>query len=280
MGQNFVSKYAYLAVIPALFAACPGVSAQSQAQPNPSPTYADIADVSDAAELVARAQIRKQALVEPERAPGLEPGFARLYIEARTQALLAGNAPVGDSLRYLVDVPLTFEGKVPKLKKQQVLLFARPVPGRPGEIQLVGKRAQLPWSEALEARVRPILSGLLAADAPPRIEGVRDAISVAGNLAGESETQIFLDTNGDGPVSLSVIRRPGMAPVWGVSWTEIVDQAARPPQRETLPWYRLACFLPDTLPARANLSRDGDSRQRANADYRYVLGELGQCPRS
>lgn len=280
MHRKIVSHYTYLAAPIAFFIAVAGASAQDFVPPANGPTYADIADVADAAEIVARVQIRKQATVEPERAPGLAPGHARLYIEARTQALLAGTSPLGDSLRYLVDVPLTPEGKVPKLKKQETLIFARTVPGRPGEVQLVGKRAHMLWSEALDARVRPILSGLLAADAPPHITGIRDVISVSGNLVGESETQIFLDTRNDGPVSITVIRRPGMAPVWGVSWSEIVDQAARPPQRDTLEWYRLACFLPGNLPARANLSRDSDSRRRAQEDYRYVLDQLGTCPRS
>ena len=58
-------------------------------------TYADIVDLADGAPLVLRAQIRKQATVEPERSPGLEPGFVRLYIEARTSALIAGSVPVG-----------------------------------------------------------------------------------------------------------------------------------------------------------------------------------------
>lgn len=280
MRGNIVSAYTYLAAPLALFGAATGVLAQESPPAQTGPTYADIADVADAAELVARVQVRKQAVVEPERAPGLQPGFARLYIEARTQALLVGGMPLGESLRYLVDVPLMPDGKAPKLKKQQMLIFARAVPSRPGEVQLVGKRAQMAWSEQLESRVRPILSGLLEADAPPSITGVRDVISVAGNLIGESETQIFLDTRNDGPVSVSVIRRPGMAPVWGVSWTEIVDQAARPPRPATLEWYRLACFLPGSLPAKVNLSRDTESRRRALEDYRFVLDQLGNCPRS
>jgi hypothetical protein len=70
-----------------------------------------------------------------------------------------------------------------------------------------------------------------------------------------------------------------MAPTWGVSWSEIVDQAARPPARDTLAWYRLACFLPAQLPASANLTRDGAARAPAAADYRYVLDQLGACPR-
>lgn len=242
-------------------------------------TYADIVDLADEAPLVLRAQIRKQATVEPERSPGLEPGFVRLYIEARTSALIAGNVPVGESLRYLVDVPLDAKGKAPKLKKQEVVLFARPVRGSADQLQLVDPRAQFAYSEAFEARLRPVLGELLAQDAPPKVTGIRDALAVEGTLVGESETQLFLDTANDGPVSITVVRRPGMEPRWGVSWTEIVDQAARPPRIGTLEWYRLACALPRTLPAEANLSRDAESRARAAEDYSYVISRLGACER-
>ena len=243
-------------------------------------TYADLADLSDAANLVLQVKIRKQAEVKPERAPGLSPGMARLYVEADTLALLTGNAPVGESVRYLVDVPRDAKGKAPKLKKQEMLLFAHPVPDRPDEVQLVGQGAQMRWTPELEARVRPILSALVSPEAPPIVTGVRDALSVEGNLVGESETQLFLSTRGDGPVSATIIRRPGQEPTWGVSFSEIVDQSAVPPQRDTLAWYRLACFLPQELPGEANLSRDADTRAQAAEDYRYMMTQLGPCPRN
>lgn len=256
------------------------LSAQSPAPAPAAPTFADLADLADAAGVVARVKVKDQAALGPERAGNVAPGHARLYIEAETVALLAGDVPLGQSLRYLVDVPLDARGKAPKLKKRELLVFARAVPGRPGELQLVGPTSQLPWSPDVEARLRPVLGELLAPDAPPRVNGVRDALSVEGNLVGESETQIFLSTASGDPVSLTVVRRPGMAPTWGVSWSEIVDQAARPPQRNTLQWYRLACFLPAQLPASANLSHDTEARSRTAADYRYVLDQLGPCPRS
>jgi len=243
-------------------------------------TYADMVDLADEAPLVVRAQIRRQATVEPERSPGLQPDFVRLYIEARTSALIAGNAPLGEALRYLVDVPLDAKGKPPKLKKQEVILFARPVAGSPAQLQLVDPRAQFAYSEAFEARLRPVLAELLAQDAPPRVTGIRDALAVEGTLVGESETQLFLDTENDGPVSVTVVRRPGQAPRWGVSWTEIVDQAARAPQPGTLEWYRLACSLPETLPETAILSRDANARALAADDYALVREDLGTCTRT
>ncbi|WBY16876.1 hypothetical protein PF049_01535 [Erythrobacteraceae bacterium WH01K] len=245
-----------------------------------APTYADLADLADGAPLVLKAEVKRQAQVKPERAPGLAPGHARLYLEAETLSLISGTVPVGESLKYLVDVPLDSRGKAPKLKKSEVILFARPVTGRASEIQLVNPSAQLMWSAQTEQRMRPILAELASADAPPRVTGIRDALSVAGNLVGESETQLFLDTEGRRPASITVTRRPDMEPAWGVSWTEIVDRAAMQPRPQSLRWYRLACFLPASLPADANLSSDNDDRQRAERDYAYVMQSLGPCPRN
>lgn len=243
-------------------------------------TYADLAGLADAAEVVVRAKVRKAIPLPPERAAGVTPAHARVYLEAETVGLIAGRAPLGQSLRYLVDVPLDAKGKVPKLKKREFIVFARPVPGRPDDLRLVDPTAHLPWDAGIEARLTPILAELAAPDAAPRVTGVRDALSVPGTLAGESETQVFLATPGGDPVSLTIVRRPGMAPAWGVSFSEIVDQAARPPQRDTLAWYRLACYLPAQLPAAANLAQDAASRARAQADYRLVIEQLGPCPRT
>lgn len=247
-------------------------------------TFADLAGLSDAADLVIRAQIRNQITLKPERAPGLAAGFARLYIEARTQALVSGNVPIGESLRYLVDVPLNAKGKAPKLKKQEVLLFARSASdsrgGSASQIQLVAPSAQLSYSLSLEERLRPILAELAAPDSPAQITGVRDALSVSGNLAGESETQIFLKTADSSPVSIAILRRPQQQPIWGVSWGEIIDQSARPPRPQTIGWYRLACNLPPSLPSGANLSRDRAQRMQAERDYRFVVAALGPCERT
>lgn len=273
-------------VVPALalLAAMP-VSALAAAPSAPAAqatgtTYADVADLADSAPLVLRAQVRKLSRVEDERAPGLRLGSARFYVEATTRALLTGQVPQGEALTYLVDLPLDARGKPPKLKKRDVLLFARPVSGRPGEIQLVARNAQLLWDPATEARLRSILTELLAAGAPGRITGVRELIHVQGNLAGEGETQIFLSTEDGSAASITVQRKPGAPPAWGASFSELIAELGNPPKRDTLAWYRLACFLPDVPPAGANLSETAASRAQAEADYRMVMGKLGPCERS
>ena len=141
---------------------------------DPGPTYADLVDLALAARLVGVVTVEQSIALEPERAPGLAAGEARLYLETRLVRL----------------------------------------------------------------------------------------VETAG-----------------APVSLTVIRRPGMAPAWGVSLGEIVDQSARPPAPETLAWYRLACGLPQTLPGDAFLQRDAASQAAARADYAFVLEALGPCAR-
>lgn len=242
--------------------------------------YADLADLADSAEMVLKAQVRKLSRVENERAGGLRPGWGRFYIQARTRALLIGQAPQGEALTYLVDLPLDTRGKPPAVKKKDVIVFARPVPGRPGELQLVAPDAQVLWNPAVEAQVRAILTELVAPDAPGRVTGVRELIHVPGNLAGEGETQIFLSTKQGAAASITVQSKPGAAPIWGASFSELLAQLGNPPRRDTLAWYRLACFLPAMPPAGANLSETPESKARAEADYRLVMAELGACERS
>jgi hypothetical protein len=71
-----------------------------------------------------------------------------------------------------------------------------------------------------------------------------------------------------------------MEPTWGISWSEIVDQAARPPEPQTVAWYRLACFLPARLPDAAILQRDAASRRQVEVDYRFIVEQLGTCSRT
>lgn len=262
---------ALVAAIPAPF----GAAAQVSASP-PAPDYVLLAGLADAAPQVLRVQIKKATVIDPARAPDVPPTMARMLVDAQVMNLIRGKAGVTESIRYLVDVPRDARGKVPKLKKAQFLLFARPG-SKPGEVQLINKDAQVAWNPAAEQQVRAIVTELVSPGAPPAIRGIREALHVRGNLQGEGETQIFLATVTGDPVSITVLRRPGLAARWAVSLTEIVDEAAAPPSRGTLLWYRLACFLPPQLPARAMVSNTPADNDLARRDYNFVLEQLGPC---
>jgi hypothetical protein len=136
------------------------------------------------------------------------------------------------------------------------------------------------WTAAADARVRRIAADVVAADAPPAVTGIGNAFHVPGALPGEGETQIFLTTADNRPVSLSVLRRPGEPPRWAVALSEIVDEAAAPPARDTLLWYRLACALPAALPDRSTASLEPAEAAIAREDYAYILAALGRCGRA
>lgn len=272
--------------IPTLIAAtaCVTLTAvDSSAQtPSPAPTYsyADLADRALIAPVAVIATITEAIRLKPEQAPGVAPGHARLYVEASANTLIRGAGGLPPMLSYLADVPLDARGKVPKLKGTQVLLLARPVPGKPGQLQLVTPDAQMPLTPELEQRVRVILTEALRSDAPPPITGITSAFHVDGTIPGEGETQIFLSTREHRPISLSILSRPGQERQWSVALGEIVDQAAKAPPKDSLLWYRLACSLPRELPAGATGDLEADAAQSARDDYGFVIEQLGPCTRN
>jgi hypothetical protein len=245
----------------------------------PSVAYADLVDLTLAGPVIADATIRSTTRIKGAEATGVAPGRQRLYIEADVTALVRGQAGLPPRIGYLFDALLDDRGRAPKLKKERVLIFARPVANLVDQVQLSAPDAMLPWSPATDARVRAIARAAVEADAPPAIVGIGNAFHVPGALPGEGETQIFLLAAGGRPVSLSILRRPGEQPRWAVALSEIVDEAAGPPARETLLWYRLACGLPRDLPASATAKLDPADATVATEDYRFVLTQLGECGR-
>ncbi|WP_298672046.1 hypothetical protein [uncultured Sphingomonas sp.] len=271
----------------AALAVSPGFPAFAQqraaplAEPGPiAPPYADMADLVIASPLVIDATIRSTSKIKPVEAPGLAPGATRFYVEADVNALIRGPGAIPPRIGYLLDAAPDGTGRIPKYKKSRVLLFARPVPGRGDQIQLVTPGAQLGWSPASDALARRITGEVLASDTPPVVIGVGNAFHVAGSLPGEGETQIFLRTADHRPVSLSILRRPGERPRWAVALSEIIDDAAAPPKPDTLLWYRLACGLPRELPDDSVASLSAADSAQAREDYRLVLERLGPCGRT
>lgn len=268
-------------VIASLLLTAPPVSAQNQ-KPNESMalSYADIADSVSVAPIVAVATITKAKRLKGELAVGVPEGQARFLVTAKLSALLRGTSGLPQRIEYLLDLPLDAKGRPPKVGNRKVVLAGTSVPGKPASIQLVSSRAQMDWSEAVEARARSIVTEAVATGAPPRIIGVGGAFHVRGSLPGESETQIFLKTVADQPVSLNILRRPGEDTRWAVALGEMIDDAAKAPAPGGLLWYRLACFLPPALPAASVADLDVDDAAAANADYRFVISALGPCGRT
>ncbi|QJB70878.1 hypothetical protein HF685_14475 [Parasphingorhabdus halotolerans] len=242
--------------------------------------YADLADLSANAPVIVQATVKKAVKVSPERAPNAPIGTERYYVEASTDALIRGRGGIPDVIRYVIDLPLDSRGRAPKIKRQTFIIFAQNGTGSAGNIQLVARDAQILWTPDRDARVRALVREIVRQDAPPTINGIVSAFHVPGTIIGEGETQIFLKTENGQPVSITILSRDGQKKRWAVSLGEIVDEAAKAPVRNSLLWYRLACFLPRDLPFEALEGVSPSNANQARLDYRMVIQDLGNCPRA
>jgi hypothetical protein len=255
---------------------------ESQSLPAaPALTYADLADLALAAPVAAHVRVRRADALSQREAPTVPAGHRRFLIEADLVALIRGTGGLPGRVSYLVDLPNDSRGRPARVRRgTEYLLLAAPVAGRAAELRLAARGAQLPFSAEAAARLRSILREATAANAPPRITGIGRAFHVPGSLPGESETQIFLQTADNRPISLNVLRRPGERPRWSVALGEMVDEAAETPRPDSLLWYRLACTLPPALPGSSLSEASADEARAIRADYRLVSEGLGRCVRN
>ena len=275
MKRNFLAVAALASAILATSA-----SAQNTVT-NPLLSYADMADLAAAAPVAAHVRVRDADALGAREAPNVRAGFRRFLIEADVVALIRGPGGIPAQVSYLIDLPNDSRGRPPRIgRRAEYLVLAQRVPNRPGELRLVAPDAQIPFTAEAAATLRGILRDSSAAGAAPRITGIGRAFHVPGSLPGESETQIFLQTADNRPISLNVLRRPGESPRWSVALSEIVDDAAAPPAPNSFLWYRLACTLPARLPREALSEAGADEAGAVQADYRLIMEGLGACTRT
>jgi len=272
-------------IILAMATALSAASAQP-ARPETTPqiqslSYADLADLATNAPVVAHLRVRDADLLGEREAPNVRAGFRRFLVEAEVIALIRGTGGIEGRVSYLVDLPSDSRGRPARIgRRAEMLVLATRVPNRPGELRLIAPDAQIPFTPALAETLRAILRDSTGPNAAPRITGIGRAFHVPGSLPGESETQIFLQTADNRPISLNVLRRPNQRPRWSVALSEIVDDAAGPPDPDTFLWYRLACTLPARLPPDALREAGADEAQAIQADYRVIMDGLGPCRRT
>jgi hypothetical protein len=259
-----------------------GQAAESQpVSASAAPTYADLADLAITAPIAAHVRLARVERLRESEAASAPSGHRRLLVDADIVALIRGPNGLPARIRYLVDLPNDSRGRPADLRRRsEWLILAARSPVRPTELRLAAPDAQLPYTPEAAERLRAILREASAANAPPRITGIGRAFHVPGSLPGESETQFFLQTESNRPISISVLRRPNEAPRWAVSLTEVIDEAAPSPSRDTLLWYRLACALPAVLPRQSLSEASAEEARAIEADYRLVMESLGRCART
>jgi len=274
-------KYWTLLSAAALLLSSAQVVESKPVQAPPAPNYADLADLALTAPIAAHVRIAGIDRLSAEEAASAPPGHRRFLIDADVVALIRAPDGLPARVRYLIDLPNDSRGRPAELRRRsEWLILAQRSGARSNELRLATPDAQLAYAPETAERLRAILREANAPAAAPRITGIGRAFHVPGSLAGESETQIFLQTAGGQPISLAILRRPGETPRWSVALSEIVDEAAPSPGRDTLLWYRLACTLPATLPRDSLREASADEARAINADYRLVMAGLGSCGRT
>jgi hypothetical protein len=278
------------ALVAAMSAPLAAQTTRTSAQLSPTPivnfavsatnySYADVADLVVNAPLIVDVSIRKATPVPAQQAVGVPVNLQRMLIEGDVMALLRSKDGMGGTVRFLLDVPKDAKGKIPKLKKQRYFLFANKVAAMPGTIRLIRPNALAEWSPANDNMVRAITREAVQLDAPQAITALTSASYSPGDIPGEGDTQIFLNAAGGQPYSISVTSRAGKPKSWTVSMSDLIEEGASAPKRNTILWYRLACGMPPTLSAEQIESADTENAARAQADYAFVLQSLGKCDR-
>jgi hypothetical protein len=252
----------------------------SYAVPAGNGAYADIADLVTIAPMIVDAKIIQAGKVPAEQAIGVPANLQRMVITADVLALIRGQQGVASQVKFLLDVPKDAKGKVPKLKKMRFYIMGSNVAGRPGEIRLVRPGALVAYSPANDAMVRTITQEAVQIDAPQKVTGIASAFHSPGTIVGDGETQIFLTTEKNQPMALSITSKAGQPKIWSASTSEVIGESAVAPKRFTLLWYRLACGLPRDLAPELVETADSASAASAQADYKFVVEQLGPCGRA
>lgn len=272
-----VIRLAAISLLPLIIIAGSGAAAQPVPVQSASPaksasSYVALVDLSLAAPVIVRATVTRSRRISTSASPGLAAGQLRLLITATVQAALVAPGTVPQSLTWLQDVLPDSRGRAPDLKGQDVIAWLQ-TPSPIGQTALISGNASQPWSAPLEAQVRAIATEIQAGNTPI-ITGVSNGFRVPGTIAGESESQFFLTTEDNRPLTMVVLDRPGQLRQIQIASTDIIDESATSVMPNTLLWYRMACALSARLPATA-----GGADQLLAAAWASAIASLGSCDR-
>lgn len=243
------------------------------AAPDRLSSVADVADIALASPVIVRATITRTKSLSRRDAPDVAPGRVRLAVTAAVSNVLVAPGAMGGTLQWLWDAPVDARGRAPKAKGLDVLAFLT-VPDANGGTRLISRRAQQPYDPALADQVRTLVQADRSGEIPV-VRGVSNGFRAVGTIPGESESQFFLTTADGKPATLVAQNRPGEQQRVTVARGDIIDESAKAVQPGSLLWYRLACFLPASLPASA-----GGSDLALARDWQDAMASLGPCGRT
>ncbi len=221
-------------------------------------------------------------------APDVPAGERRALLEAELVRVAKAPGEVLGRARWLWQGPAP-GGRLPVARGDDLLLFLAPAgsgaiagagaetaPGRAlgPDWRLANAAGQQRWSPALEASLEAILAEARLADTPRSLPAISHGFHVKGTVAGESESQLFLESDRGRPVALVLLRRPGAEPELRAASGDLIDESAAPVRPRTLLWRALACTAPERLPPA--LAAD----EGLAADWAEIRRQIGPCDRT
>ena len=213
-GKNMRTKSLGLAAIIVLGLAQPIESQTLPAQPVMS--YADLADLALAAPVVAHVRVKDADALSARDSPNVRAGHTRFVVDADVVALIRGDDGLPVRVSYLVDIPNDARGRAARIRgrTEYLVLANRPPADRPAELRLIA-----PDRRSLHSRNAARLRGCceITAGRPPR-SPASAAPSRSRLAAGASETQIFLQTADNRPISLNVLAGPARSRAGRSRW--------------------------------------------------------------
>ena len=262
-----------------LAAFVPFASAPAQSPPATTPlTWTDWADLALSSPVVIRASVNRVDRLSRKEAPDVPPAEVRALVRAGLSAALKSPSVLPAEAAWRWQGPADARGRPPFGKQADVLVFARPLDGGSDPavqpLALISRSGQQPWSAEADAIVRDVLKQALKPGATGlMVTGVRDAFHSDGDVAGASESQFFLRTEGGAPLTLVVTRAPGARETVLVATGDLVEMA-QPVQPRTLLWRGLACGMPDQLPVAFA------SSPALTEDWALAKRRIGACGRT
>lgn len=281
MAAIYRRRWAFFPSLAAAFALTTGAAAQ--APPTESATlsiktpvdeWTALADLALASDVILRGTVTRTQRIRGAAAAGVPAGSQLLLVTMQLSDALKTPGLVPARAEWLWQGPRATAAQPPVAKGNDVLVFlSAPAAGQQAETAQYRLRApggQLAWTAEGDAAVRRILADAAIAGAP-MVNGIGDAFRTDGTVAGQSESQFFLETQQGSPLTLIVTRVPGAPPDVRTASGDLIGASAAPVAPRTLLWRALACGLPETLPPR--LAADAG----LVADYAAARASIGPC---
>ncbi len=245
--------------------------------PQPAPGYAPLARAYLDEPIVAMVTVRGTKKLPKGMAPGA-PGTARQIVEADIVRVFKAPNVINARITYLWDGSVDAKGKAPSFKKQNLLVFLRPLANPEVPYQLAAARNQMPWSAEAEARLRAI--GLEAQKSELRdirLTGMQSAFTTDADQPFARLTQFLFSSTDGRLLGVTVRVKPDGTGDVIQSSEEFLGGGLRV-QANTLVWYHLTCTTPAQVPGDVLSDQPtDDERALVTQDYATLKKALGPC---